>query len=183
MESEGPEPELLTEIFLAADFLTIKWALEVMALELVRLFTSHWYIILQDTILSSICVTKVFHNISALDSQNLCDAKGRLPSHLLISSSHWIFRVVSSGLTKKLIKTRVPFSKDLAQKTCLLWRVGSWALWRMLTTERGWSGACWLRTPLGRQGMGPVAIKLWGKWRAKLRSAMWKRHMAKYSKS
>lgn len=106
----------------------------------------------------------------------------RLPSHLFISSSQWTFRVVSSGLTKKLIKPRGPLSKDLPRRICLLWRVGSWGLWSMLTTEGGWSGSCWLRTPLSKQGLGPAGYKLWGNWREKLRSAMWKTCTPKHSK-
>ena len=131
--------------------------------------------------MSCTCVTKEFHNIPASDLQNFCDGEGRLPSHLFISSSHWTFRVVSSGL-KKLIKPRGPLSKDLPRRLCLLWRGGSWELWRMLTTERGRSGVWWLRTSLGRQGVGPVGYKLWGNWTEKLRSAMWKRCIAKHSK-
>lgn len=154
-----------------------------MTLKLVGPFTSHLYIIFHIINLSCIWVTEEFHNIPASDSQNLYDSEGRLPRHLFISSSHWTFRVISSDLTKKLIKLRTPFSKDLPTRPCLLWSIGSWALWRMLTTERGWSEACWLRTHLSRLGVGSTGYKLWENWRENLRSAMWKKYTAKHSKS
>lgn len=146
------------------------------------LLSIYYPIIFQIINLSFIWVTEEFDNIPASDSQNLCDSEGRLPRHLFISSSHWTFRVVSSDLTKNLINLRGPLSKDLPTRPCLLWHVGSWALWRMLTTERGWSEACWLRTHLSRLGVGLPGYKLWGNWRENLRSAMWKKYTAKHSK-
>lgn len=80
--------ELLPEIPFAANFLIVKRALEVMALELAGLLTSHLYVIIQTISLSCICATKEFHNIPPSDLLNLYDGEDRLPSHLFISSSH-----------------------------------------------------------------------------------------------
>lgn len=54
------KPELLAEISLAANFLIVKGALEMMTLELVGLLTSCLYINLQINNLQCACVTNKF---------------------------------------------------------------------------------------------------------------------------